>query len=473
MLWRPVLLMDPEGGANCSVPKTGLTVSVLIDPPYTEFESGKVKGILGLYLHKIIKNCFIKSPECRLSASVFRMKVFNDTASFFSDIEENKTDLAFPISSPRKKNMSDESYTGPNMHFEVFIKSVEYSLIMDVKNFNRKMNDIVFAALLVSVWPIVVFTLLIAGISGIFVWILETYFNEEEFPRSFTKGSYEGFWWAFVSMTTVGYGDKTPKFIFGRVFGVLWILTGLVVIAMFTATATSALSVNPDDLARLEESRIGDVKKFDLVRDMFDELEHGELDGILMDKYKAGYYLDEINNEYNEDRFKVFNSYPAHIPYYLAIRMSDQLKEFASDESCFMEEIEKQDIEDLLMQHLKPATVYNADSDGVSVFSGKSPATHQVLFIILGIFLGLVFLGIIAEVVYWKVLKSNKKVENGDDGIELKEVRVQSVSRVHLKDVEDKLGQLVREVGKLQEQFTEISSHANGTFGTGQNTSKM
>ena len=33
----------------------------------------------------------------------------------------------------------------------------------------------------------------------------ETYFNEEEFPRSFSKGAYEGFWWAFVSMTTVGY----------------------------------------------------------------------------------------------------------------------------------------------------------------------------------------------------------------------------------------------------------------------------
>lgn len=104
---------------------------------------------------------------------------------------------------------------------------------------------------------------------------------------------------------------------------------------------------------------------------MFDELEHGELDGILMDKYKAGYYLDEINNEYNEDRFKVFNSYPAHIPYYLAIRMSDQLKEFASDESCFMEEIEKQDIEDLLMQHLKPATV--SKSRIVALFSNPLP----------------------------------------------------------------------------------------------------
>ena len=37
-----------------------------------------------------------------------------------------------------------------------------------------------------------------------FSFFQETYFNEKEFPRSFTKGSYEGFWWAFVTMTTVG-----------------------------------------------------------------------------------------------------------------------------------------------------------------------------------------------------------------------------------------------------------------------------
>ena len=36
------------------------------------------------------------------------------------------------------------------------------------------------------------------------IFFQETFFNEEEFPRSFTKGSYEGFWWAFVTMTTVG-----------------------------------------------------------------------------------------------------------------------------------------------------------------------------------------------------------------------------------------------------------------------------
>ena len=32
----------------------------------------------------------------------------------------------------------------------------------------------------------------------------DTYWNSEEFPRSFIKGSWDGFWWSFISMTTVG-----------------------------------------------------------------------------------------------------------------------------------------------------------------------------------------------------------------------------------------------------------------------------
>ena len=51
------------------------------------------------------------------------------------------------------------------------------------------------------------------------------------------------------------------------------------------------------------------------------------------------------------------------------------------------------------------------------------------------------------------------------DGIELKGVKVQSNSdKGNLKDIQDKLGQLVREVRKLQEQLVNISSQANGTF---------
>lgn len=38
------------------------------------------------------------------------------------------------------------------------------------------------------------------------------------------------------------YGDKTPRSFIGRLFGVLWILLGLIVITMFTAIVTAALT---------------------------------------------------------------------------------------------------------------------------------------------------------------------------------------------------------------------------------------
>ena len=71
----------------------------------------------------------------------------------------------------------------------------------------------------------------------------DTYWNEEQFPRKFGEGIAEGFWWAFVTMTTVGYGDISPVGVPGRLFAVVWILTGLVIIAIFTGVITTSLTV--------------------------------------------------------------------------------------------------------------------------------------------------------------------------------------------------------------------------------------
>ena len=35
-------------------------------------------------------------------------------------------------------------------------------------------------------------------------YLQDTGMNTEEFPRGFIRGCFEGFWWAFISMTTVG-----------------------------------------------------------------------------------------------------------------------------------------------------------------------------------------------------------------------------------------------------------------------------
>jgi len=50
---------------------------------------------------------------------------------------------------------------------------------------------------------------------------------------------------------------------------------------------------------------------------------------------------------------------------------------------------------------------------------------------------------------------------------------VQPTLKANLKGVEDKLQQLVREVGILQEQFTVMSSHAKRSVGSGNNQTHL
>ena len=74
------------------------------------------------------------------------------------------------------------------------------------------------------------------------IWLIEPRRNPE-FPRSYFKGVWEGIWWSAVTVTTVGYGDKVPFSKLGRIVGIFWMLSGLFLIANFTAGVTSELTV--------------------------------------------------------------------------------------------------------------------------------------------------------------------------------------------------------------------------------------
>jgi ABC-type amino acid transport substrate-binding protein len=79
--------------------------------------------------------------------------------------------------------------------------------------------------------------------AGIIVCAFERRRNREMFGDGAVKAIGHGIWWSIVTMTTVGYGDKAPKTIGGRVVAIIWMLFSLVFIASFTARITTSLTI--------------------------------------------------------------------------------------------------------------------------------------------------------------------------------------------------------------------------------------
>lgn len=78
---------------------------------------------------------------------------------------------------------------------------------------------------------------------GLILWIFERRKNPQMFGGSFLEGIGASFWWAAVTMTTVGYGDKAPITLSGRIVGLVWMFAAIILISGFTAAIATSLTV--------------------------------------------------------------------------------------------------------------------------------------------------------------------------------------------------------------------------------------
>jgi voltage-gated potassium channel len=73
-------------------------------------------------------------------------------------------------------------------------------------------------------------TLLVVVIAG----AVESLVDTRDFPST-----WDGMWWAVVTVTTVGYGDITPKSVEGRIIAMVVMLFGIGFLSVLTATVAS------------------------------------------------------------------------------------------------------------------------------------------------------------------------------------------------------------------------------------------
>lgn len=162
--------------------------------------------------------------------------------------------------------------------------------------------------------------LAILTLVGVLVWFVERKRNAQ-FPGDPIKGVGSGIWWSAVTMTTVGYGDKAPLTVAGRVIGLIWMFASIIVISGFTAAIATSLTVGHldqsiaslDDLSGkrvltvkgstsdiyLDEKFVGH-KTVASIADALDLLAAGQADAVIYDQPILRYlvtdsYLQELH----------------------------------------------------------------------------------------------------------------------------------------------------------------------------------
>lgn len=149
---------------------------------------------------------------------------------------------------------------------------------------------------------------------GVLVWIFERHENTEEFGGSAGEGIGSGLWWAAVTMTTVGYGDKSPRTLGGRVVGFIWMFTAIIVISFFTASIASSLTVGqletsvqgPQDLPHVEVGALENsatleylstegirADAYESIQDGLQAVSSGEIDAFVHDAPIIQYYVQQ------------------------------------------------------------------------------------------------------------------------------------------------------------------------------------
>ncbi|XP_068753162.1 uncharacterized protein [Montipora capricornis] len=277
----------------------GLAVSIAWHTysPYTILYQTKNKGIPGLTVDGMFSGILkaALSSCCHNETKVLFGKFLNSVRNAENHIEDDTFDFTFPLYGydSSANSFRDRPFIG--------VVTAPRVILLHHNEQHDKTRTHILISTVANAWPLVVFSLVAALLSGIIIWFLDHTSNPEDFPPPFLQGSWEGFWWALGTLTTMGYGDRSPKSPLGRVFCILCIIAGVIIVSIFSALVTTSLFASAAQGFKIHGSKLGavngseefklgvtmnaDMKVFPHVFRMTQALLAHEIDGALVDNY--------------------------------------------------------------------------------------------------------------------------------------------------------------------------------------------
>ncbi len=228
MMWRILTLLAFLHFGNVGMAQTqqdSLRVGVYLDPPFVLKESAGYTGVsIELWEH-IAKEMDVayKYVEHSDVVSVVRSLDYDELDISINPLSNSPSRIErFQVSQPFYISSIGVSTTvSSQSQFQIFINNF----------FSRDFLNIVLLLLVILLT------------FGTILWFVERKANKYQF-RPGVRGLFDGLWWAAVTMTTVGYGDKAPKTHLGKTVAIVWMFTAIIIISGFTATIASTLTVN-------------------------------------------------------------------------------------------------------------------------------------------------------------------------------------------------------------------------------------
>ena len=165
----------------------------------------------------------------------YEFREFDTFESLLSGLEDKEIDI-IPSLAVEDRFLAtmdfSQSYLKSGLSIGVPAEDANYRWIRVLKN--------IFSP---HILKVIMLLLLMSLIFGTIIWLFERRRNSDMFGDGYVKGIGDGLWWAIVTMSTVGYGDKHPKTTGGRIFAFIWMISSIVFIAGLTATITSQLTI--------------------------------------------------------------------------------------------------------------------------------------------------------------------------------------------------------------------------------------